>query len=193
MNPAGGTKILRGILLLARGKAAGIAAFGNTTEALTAAIAPLIAFPLVGSVINGLNGAPLPAIIGFLSRLCAVLAVTAATYEFARLTHRESLWIRTATALNWSFWIVVPLLGIAGLLGAIMVSAGMALPTAENVLIGLMAAYLLWFGWFTIRAGLQLSISQAIILVTIAAALIVLLTIAPDALTLAMQGHLHGV
>lgn len=193
MNPAGGVKVLRGILLLARGKASGIAAFGNTTEALAAAIAPLIAFPLVGSVINGLNGAPLPAIIGFLSRLCAVLAVTAATYEFARLTRRESLWIRTATALNWSFWIIVPLLGLAGLLGAIMVSAGMALPTAENILIGMMAAYLLWFGWFTMRAGLQLSIPQAIILVTIAATLIVLLTIAPDVLTLAMQGHLHGV
>jgi hypothetical protein len=29
--------------------------------------------------------------------------------------------------------------------------------------------------------------------VTIAATLIILLTIAPDVLTLAMQGHLHGV
>jgi hypothetical protein len=191
VNAAGGTRILRGILLLARGKAAGIANFGNTTEALTAAIAPLIAFPLVGSVINGLNGAPLTAIIGFLSRLCAVLAVTAATHQFARLTKRESLWIRTATALNWSFWIIVPLLGIAGLAGAIMVSAGLPLPTAEDILIGLMAAYLLWYAAFTIRAGLQLNIPKSLLLVAIAATLIIFLTIAPDMLTLAWQTHGH--
>ncbi len=178
---------VRGVLLLARGKGAGIAHFGNSPDAFSASLAPLIAFPLVGTVLNILNGAPEAAIIGFLSRLCAVLAAAAITYEFARITHREPLWLRTATALNWSFWLIVPLLGLAGVTGAIMVSAGMALTTAEDILIGLIGAYLLWYHWFAVRAGLNLNILQAIALVILTNAAIALLTSAPTLLAYALR------
>jgi hypothetical protein len=185
--------IPRGVFLLARGKAAGIVAFGGGADALTASMAPLIAFPLVGAVITGINGAPLDAAIGFLSRLCAVLAVSAITYEFARITRREALWVRTATALNWSFWIALPLLLLAGLLGMAMVSAGLPTKTTENILIGLMAAYLLWYHWFTVRAGLKLAIFPAIVLVLITNLVVGILTIGPALLTLAQQGHLPPI
>jgi len=179
--------VVRGVLLLARGKAAGIAHFGNSAESFTASLAPLIAFPLVGTVLNVINGAPAEAIIGFLSRLCAVLAVAVITYEFARVTRRESLWLRTATALNWSFWIFIPLLAIAGITGAIMVTAGMPLTTAEDILIGLMATYLLWYHWFAVRAGLNLGVFQAIALVILTNAAIALLTSAPTFLAYAFH------
>ncbi len=179
--------VVRGVLLLARGRAAGIDHFGNSADSFTASLAPLIAFPLVGTVLNIINGAPAEAIIGFLSRLCAVLAVAVITYEFARLTRRDSLWLRTATALNWSFWLVIPLLGLAGLAGALMVGAGMALTTAEDILIGLMATYLLWYHWFAVRVGLNLNILQAIALVILSNAAIALLTSAPTLLAYAFR------
>jgi hypothetical protein len=116
-----------------------------------------------------------------------VLAAALVTYEYARLTRRESLWLRTVTALNWSFWLIIPLLALAGLAGAIMVSAGMALDTAEGILIGLIASYLLWYHWFTVRAGLSLGILQAIALVILTNAVIALLTSAPTLLA-ALRG-----
>jgi len=179
--------VVRGVLLLARGKAAGIAQFGDNTDSFTASLAPLIAFPLVGTVLNIINGAPAAAIIGFLSRLCAVLAVAVITYEFARITGRLSLWLRTVTALNWSFWLFIPLLGIAGLTGAVMVSAGLPLTTAEAILVGLIATYLLWYHWFTVRAGLNLTIVQAIALVILTNAAIALLTSAPTLIAYATR------
>lgn len=179
--------VARGVMLLARGKAAGIAQFGNSTEAFNASLAPLIAFPLVGTLLNIINGAPAAAIIGFLSRLCAVLAVAAITYEFARIARREALWLRTATVLNWSFWLIIPLLLIAGVTGAIMVGAGMALNTAEDILVGLIVTYLLWYHWFAVRAGLNLNIPQAIALVILTNAAIVLLTSAPTLLAAAFR------
>lgn len=184
--------VIRGVLLLGRGKATGIAQFGNSADSFTASLAPLIAFPLVGTVLNIINGAPAEAIIGFLSRLCAVLAAAVITYEFARITHREPLWLRTATALNWSFWLFIPLLGLAGVIGAIMVSAGMALTMAEDVLVGVLATYLLWYHWFTVRAGLNLNILQAIALVIITNAAIALLTSAPTLLAYAFQSVAWG-
>jgi hypothetical protein len=48
--------IMRGLWLLARGRRAGIAEFGNSTDALAASLAPLIAFPLVGAAVAGLQG-----------------------------------------------------------------------------------------------------------------------------------------
>jgi hypothetical protein len=179
--------VVRGVLLLARGKAAGIAQFGDSTDSFTASLAPLIAFPLVGTVLNIINGAPAAAIIGFLSRLCAVLAVAVITYEFARITGRLSLWLRTVTALNWSFWLFIPLLGFAGLTGAVMVSAGLPLTTAEGILVGLIATYLLWYHWFTVRAGLNLTIVQAIALVILTNAAIALLTSAPTLIAYATR------
>ena len=97
--------ILRGLLLLARGQKSGIKDFGNSADGFTASLAPLIAFPLVGAGISALGGQWQLAAIGLLSRLCAVLALPLITYEFARRTGREALWLRTATALDWSFWL----------------------------------------------------------------------------------------
>ncbi len=171
--------IFGGLLLLARGRAEGIKAFGNSTEALNASLAPLIAFPLVGAARTAFMGQPLFAAIDFLSRLCAVLALPLITYEFARLAGRESEWRRTVAALNWSFWMIVPLLLIAAVLGAVMVMAGVAETPAERAVLGLLIFYLLWYQWFIGRAGLRLRVWQAVLLVTLNVGAIVLLSAAP--------------
>jgi hypothetical protein len=170
--------IWRGVWLLARGRAAGIKEFGNTVDSLTASLAPLIAFPLVGAGITAMNGQPKLAAVAFLARLCAVLALPVITYEFARLTKRDTIWLRTTTALDWSFWLIVPLLLVAGFIGTGLVTAGLAVKYAEYAAMGLLIAYMLWLQWFTIRTGLETSALAA-------AGLVLVNTIAVGALSAA--------
>ncbi len=148
--------ILRGLLLLARGRAEGIKEFTNSENALAASLAPLIAFPLVGAVMTAADGQARLAIIGFLARLCAVLAAPLIVFELARLGGRQSLWLRTAAALDWSFWLLVPLLLAAGIVGGCLVAAGV---NQSHAIAGSFAAilgYLFWSQWFVVRTGLNL-------------------------------------
>jgi hypothetical protein len=176
--PAG--SIVRGILLLARGRAAGMQEFANSGDALAASLAPLIAFPLVGSGLIALSGHPGLAAIVFLSRLCGVLALPVITQAYAKLTGREGFWLCTATALNWSFWILIPLLLVAAFLGALLVKIGVAEQEAEAAVIVLLGIYMLWLHWFIARTGLQLSAWRAAGLVIVTNAAIGLLTFGPD-------------
>jgi len=171
--------ILRGLWLLARGRIAGIQEFGNSPDAFTASLAPLIAFPLVGASLSILGGDWQPALIGLLSRLCAVLALPLIVHEFARHTGREALWLRTATALDWSFWVLIPLLFAAAFVGAALVEAGLDMLHAEVAAMAIIAAYLLWYQWFIIRTGLALSRLQALCLVALSSTALFLFSVAP--------------
>jgi hypothetical protein len=159
--------ILRGMLLLARGRADGIKEFPNTKDAFYASLAPLIAFPLVGAGITAANGDVKLAAVAFLARLCAVLALPLITFEFARLTGHGANWLRTVAALNWSFWLMVPLLMVAALFGALLVSAGLEMTHAESGALALMAVYMFWLNWFTLRKGLQMGGAAAALLVVL--------------------------
>jgi len=182
--------ILRGLLLLARGKPSGIAEFGNSLDGFTASLAPLIAFPLVGAVVTVLGGQWQLAIIGFLSRLSAVLVLPVITYEFARRTGREALWLRTATALDWSFWILLPLLCVAALAGALFVEAGLPLDAGGYVALAIMVGYLLWYRWFILRAGLGINRLQAALLLGVSSLAIAVCTAGPLLLDLAFYGRI---
>jgi len=183
--------VLKGVFLLARGRAAGLEEFGNSTNALAAAAAPLVAFPLVGSVLLAVNGDPKVAILAFISRMCVVMAMALVTYEFAHRLHRDETWLRTATALYWSFWILVPLLLIAGVCGALLVSAGLKEILAEKIMIGVMGVYMLWYHWFTVRNGLRLGLWAAVGLVAITNVVVGLLALGPDLIDMAMNGQLR--
>jgi hypothetical protein len=174
--------IMRGLWLLARGRRAGIAEFGNSTDALAASLAPLIAFPLVGAAVAGLQGAWQAGVIDLLSRLCAVLAVPVITYEFARATGCEDKWLRTVTALDWSFWAIVPLMFVAAFAGAGLVAAGLALHLAAGIMLGACAAYLLWLHWVIARAGLEIGAGQAALLVLLTCLAIGFCSVGPVAL-----------
>jgi hypothetical protein len=175
-----GSNVLKGLSLLARGRAAGIAEFGNTIDALYASLAPLIAFPLVLAVVLAMDGQPKAASLAFLSQLCAVLFVSVATHGFAVLARRESLWLRTATALNWSVWMLLPLLALGGVAGTVLLLAGMSKEMAVDVTFVLTAIYLLWYHWFTVRCGLNLKILPALGIVLATNAVIALLSVGPD-------------
>jgi hypothetical protein len=171
--------VLRGIALLARGKSSGIAAFPDSINGLYASLGPLIAFPLVGAGLLAYSGQPALAALAFLSRLSVVLGLSVIIHAFAQLTGREALWLRTAIALNWSFWLIIPLLFAAALAGAVLVTAGVPEPTAQYAMIGMMAVYLLWCNWFIIRAGLQLASLPAFGVMLATNGVLGLLTLAP--------------
>jgi hypothetical protein len=168
--------ILLGLLKLARGDKAGIAEFGNSEPAFTASLAPLIAFPLVGAALTALSGDWKSAALGLLARLSAVLALPVITYEFAARTGHAGTWLRTATALNWSFWVIIPLLLLASFAGAGLFVAGLPMHAVITVIFGVLAAYLLWYHWIIVRAGLMLPAGQAALLVGLIGAAITLCT-----------------
>jgi hypothetical protein len=174
------SNVIGGLFLLARGRAAGIAAFGNSVDALYASLAPLIAFPLVLCGLLAADGAPAAAGIAFLSQVCAVLFVSVATHAFAVWTRRETLWLRTATALNWSVWMVLPVAFAAGFIGALLVLAGMSKPAAVHVMMLASAGYLLWYHWFLVRCGLNVKLLTALGIVLATNAVILLLAAGPD-------------
>jgi hypothetical protein len=182
--------ILRGLFLLAQGKPSGMREFDSSADAFYASIAPLIAFPLVFDGVSVANGQWQAGILGFLGQLCAVLALPVIIQAFAQATGREALWLRTAVALGWSFWIILPAGLIAGFASAALVAAGMGQNTGAILVLGLVAGYLLWYRWFILRAGLGLGIWQAAILVGLTSAAIGLLTTGPALIDLAWYGRI---
>ncbi|WP_298162531.1 hypothetical protein [Acidocella sp.] len=170
---------MRGLWRLAKGERAGILDFGAGPENFSASIAPLIAFPLVGALVVAMQGAWQLGVISFLSRLTAVLVLPVLTYEFAKLFGREHLWLRTATVLNWSFWVIPPILMLAAIAAAGLEVVGLSTMGAARVALAIMGLYLLWFRWFALRAGLGLGAWQALLVVTVSTAAIIGLMVLP--------------
>lgn len=169
--------ILRGLFRLARGDAAGIGEFPNTTAGFSASLAPLIAFPLVSAGLIAGSGHYRFAVLILLSRICTVL-IPPVVIEFgAKLTSRASTWLMTATALNWSFWLILPLMLIAEVIANLLVAAGASTATAIAVVIVLMALYGLWFQWFTLRAGLHVKWWHALAIALVLDGAVVLISV----------------
>ena len=171
--------ILRGLWRLAKGDAGGIGEFGGGVENFYASLAPLIAFPLVGAAATALQGNWRVALVGFIARLCGVLVLPVMVYEFARIYQREPLWLRTATALNWSFWVLLPVMVVGAFIGGILAQAGLSMVQAEYVTLGIAGLYLLWYRWFTLRAGLAVNGWRAALIVAVSGVLVGMFTALP--------------
>ncbi|HTR18339.1 MAG TPA: hypothetical protein VMI52_15100 [Acetobacteraceae bacterium] len=162
-----GGNILAGMLLLARGRARGLAAFGDTSQAFLASLAPLIAFPLVEAGLLLMQGNARAAAAGFLQTLCTLLMPPVVSQFLAWLWGREAGWLRYATALNWAQW-VVPLALALLLPGmALALHGGVPPQIAFSIGLILVAGYGLWLQWFLARHGLGLSRSRAALLVLV--------------------------
>ncbi len=150
-----------GILLLARGRPAGFEQFGNTSQALLASLAPLVAFPLVATVLLVLSDGDLGAVSDFFKFLCTLVTPLVVSFEVARRWGREAAWLRYATAFCWCQW-AVPL-AVAALLMAVAPAMWLGLPgnaAGVGLLLGVVA-YVLWLQWFLARRGLDLSALRA--------------------------------
>jgi hypothetical protein len=156
---------LVGIVRVATGRADGLRQFGNTRQAFLASLAPLIAFPLVGSVLVLARGGGLSAVSNLLATFCALLAPPVLSWWFARHWDREALWARFATAFNWCQWAVAAMATILLLVLGVLIGAGLPNHAAGAVFVAVLLAYGIWLHWFLARRALDLSVTRAALLV----------------------------
>ncbi|HKM64074.1 MAG TPA: hypothetical protein VJY39_16455 [Acidisphaera sp.] len=169
MPPA--VRILRAMALCARGRAEGIAMFGDTPAAFLASLAPLIAFPLVATLTSitahGGGAQSLSDLVVFLQAFDALLALPVVSHALARWWGREEAWLRYATAANWCHWLLEVAFMVAIFAAAVLAAFGLP----GNLLLGpfllAAAAYSLWLQFFLARRGLGLRRGRAWLLVIV--------------------------
>ena len=194
-QPPWGGNIVLGMLLLARGKAEGLDQFGYTVQAFLSSLAPLIAVPVVGYLLLAVRGGEparaggeLGALAELLGTICALLAPAVLSFELAKLWRRQGLWLRYATALNWSQW-VIPLLASVLLLVSYPLLAAVLSDRLALGLVGIaIGGYALWLHWFIARHGLALSRLRAVVLVVVVNIVTGVLVLGPRLLALG-TGH----
>lgn len=167
-DPVGPRKsVLVGMLRIARGRADGIECFGTGPQAFLSSLAPLIAFPLVGTVLAVFSEGPRRALAGFAMTLCALLTPAVVSYELARIWKRADAWMRFATAFNWCEWILPALACLIMVPLSVAISAGMTENVASVLLVGCLGGYGLWLQWFLARSSLSLSAFRAVAMVVL--------------------------
>lgn len=160
-------RLIVGVARLARGRSDGFAQFGDTPQAFLSSLAPIFAFPIVGTVLSLADGGGRPAITDLLATICAVLAPPVISHVLARLWGRELLWPRFATAFNWcQLAIPVVAAGILLVLGALM-AIGISAELAAHLMVIPLAGYALWLHWFLARHGLRLAAWRSILFVVL--------------------------
>jgi hypothetical protein len=170
--------ILLGIARLARGRADGLAQFGETRQAFLASLLPLVAFPVIGEVLVALHG-EVPSLSDLLATLCALLAPPVLSYSLARHWGREALWPRFATAFNWCQW-AIPAIALLMLLAiSLLIALGVPNEAAGHLWILGLAGYGVWLHWFLARRGLDLSALRAVVLVVAVNAATVAMVVGP--------------
>lgn len=157
--------ILRGVALIARGRAVGLNCFRDTPRAWLASLSPGLGV-LLAAVIEGLTeGAGVAAVREVPGTLCVLLAPSVLSYELARLWGREAFWGRYIVAFNWCQWLL-PIVAFVVIIGLGIARAGgvNAQGVLRILLVGL-TFYALWLNWFLARHGLALSAWRAAVLV----------------------------
>jgi len=157
--------ILRGLFRLIQGDQTGLREFGNSPRTFSASLAPLLAFPLVGSALFALSGHFMLALVMLLSRVAAVLLQPVITEFVAGRSNSSTTWLMTSTALNWSVWLVFPLIFLGVLIANGLVTTGVSDYNAVIIAACLIAAYYTWLQWFILRTGLRLHWLYALLLV----------------------------
>lgn len=159
MTPGGA---LVGVLRVARGRADGIAHFGDTPRAFLTSLAPLAVVQAVPSLWLLSRGDLGGALVNLLAALVALLAPPVLSHALAHRWGRGAEWPRYAVAANWSVWAVslfaLALAPVLALLTALGMPADSAIPTVVLAT----AAYILWLQWFIARHALALPGWQAL-------------------------------
>ena len=165
MAPPRRASVLRGIVRIVRGRPDGLDEFAATKQGFLASLAPLIAFPLVSTLLLLLHGDGMAAIVDLLATVAVLLAPPVLSWEFARLWHRQDRWLRFATAFNWCQWLLPMLASLLLVLAGALLNAGVSQHTATVLLVLCLGAYGLWLHWFLAHHGLALSRFRAAMLV----------------------------
>ncbi len=157
--------ILRGMLLIARGRPEGLNCFRDTPRAYVFSLATGIGI-LFGAVIQGIaEGSVSKALSEIPGTLCVLLAPSVLSFELARLWGREAFWYRYIVAFNWCQWLL-PMIGFLMIVALTMARlGGVAGQGALRLLLVGLAVYAMWLNWFLARHGLALTVGRAALLV----------------------------
>jgi hypothetical protein len=157
--------IFSGMLLLARFRPEGFQAFGATPQSVLNSLAPLLGFPLAGTLLGLLSGEGIGALTDFLVVVVALLTPLVISHALAGAWGRGAAWPRFATASNWCQW-TVPLLGVVVVIAATLLDrAGLPMRAVLGTAFVVLFLYGLGLQWFLARAGLDLSRGRAALLV----------------------------
>ena len=154
--------VLLGIARVARGRKDGLLQFGDTAQAVLAALAPLVAFLLVGALI-GLLGGSRDAVEDVAAVTVGLLGPLVLSFEFARRWGRAGQWYRFATAFCWCQWAAPMVLLAVLVLMSVLMAGGMGESTAAGVGVAGLFGYGLWLHWFLARNALDLSALRAVL------------------------------
>ena len=183
---------LRGVLLLARGRAEGLMLFRATPEGFLASLAPLLAVPLAGAVILLLGGWAGPAVALVLIALTAQLAPPVLSHALARRWGREAGWLRYATAYNWCQWAVLAVMVLLLLvLGAVTGTPPSAV-VGSRVFGWAAGGYGMWLHWVLARHGLGLGAGRAALLVLLVSLGVMALVLGPTLARVVMDVRAGG-
>ena len=164
MTPAPRTTmpaILRGVALIARGRAEGLNCFRDSPQAFLCSLAPGLGIMLAAIVESLSKGAGAAGVGEIPGTLCVLLAPSVLSYEMACYWGREAFWNRYIVAFNWCQWLlpVVAFVLMAGV--ALARFAGVDAQTGLRILVVCLTLYVLWLNWFLARHGLALSAWRA--------------------------------
>lgn len=171
--------VILGISRVARGRVDGIECFGSNSQAFLASLAPLLAFPLVGTAFGLFTEGVVASLTEFAMYLCALLTPAVLSFELARWWGRSDRWLQFATAFNWCEWIL-PLLGCLVMIPiSVAMGAGLDAHAASLILLGCLGLYGLWLHWFLARHALSLSRVRAGVMVVLVNAATVFVAAVP--------------
>ena len=156
-----------GVARLARFRADGLAAFDASAVGLLNALAPWVAFALVGCLLALAAGTPRAALEGLLGSLVALLAPPVLSQGLAQLWGRAAAWPRYAVAATWCQWVMPPALLAAVLASGVLMAMGVPEMAAETLAGLAMLVYALALHVFLAWRGLGLALWRAVALVAV--------------------------
>ncbi len=150
---------LTGLLLLARFRPEGIAAFAATPQAFLNSLAPPLALALVSGLGLLLGGHLRGFLLQMLANIVALLAPPTLSHLLARRWGREPLWLRYVVAGNW----VNAATALASLLIVQMAAPARGEQPSGPMVVALLAvaAYSLAVQWYLLWRGLAVTRVQA--------------------------------
>jgi hypothetical protein len=173
------SKVLLGIFLVARGRSEGLLQFGDTPQAVLAALTPLAAFLLVGVLLAAVGGNR-EAVTDVAGVSVGLLGPLVLSFEVARYWNRAAQWRRFATAFCWCQWAAPMVLAVVLVVMAILMAIGFSGDAAAGTGVAFLFGYGLWLNWFLARHALDLTRWRAAAMVVIVNVLTIILIVGPQ-------------
>jgi len=153
---------LIGIFELAIGRASGFGRFSVSQRAFRNSVIVLFSVPALLSLALASRQGVIIGLSMLLAVFCALLAPAVISDLLARAWGREAWWLRFAIAFNWSRIALTSIYAVLLTIAAILISLGHPNRTVAGLIQSVMVIYTLWFDWFLVRQGLQVTALRAV-------------------------------